>query len=160
MTYSLPYFGHTIADAAREIYQGEDLWVALGCFLNDWWCSENKERQDLIVEPPPPALTPEEIQWAAFCAATVEELCLRASLTVPEWADQQSYFLAKPWFYYPQPSQREWLLSTTPEPYKHRNIFVGGNVLDNKYELQNIFGSKPEWAGWTDEELQKYQPVE
>jgi hypothetical protein len=43
--------------------------------------------------------------------------------------------------------------------FKRRNIFVGDSVLDNKYELKDVFGSKPKWAGWTDEELQKYLPV-
>ncbi len=161
MIYSFPYFGHLITDAANEIYQGEDPWVALGCFLNDWWCPEGNERLDLIAEPPAPATTPEGKQWAAFCAAIVEELCVRASLACPAWTNQQDYFLADPWFYYPQPSQREWLLSTTPEPFKRRNIFVGGNVLDNKYELKDLFGfgSKPKWTIWSDEELEKYQPT-
>jgi hypothetical protein len=46
------------------------------------------------------------------------------------------------------------LLSTTPEPFKRRNIFVGGSVLDNKYELQHTFDTKPRWAMWSDQELQ------
>jgi hypothetical protein len=37
---------------------------------------------------------------------------------------------------------------------KRRNIFVGGSVLDNKYELQSLFGSKPKWVIWSDWELQ------
>ena len=156
MAYTLPYWGHSIADAAREIYQGEDPWVAIGCFLNDWWCPDGNEREKLIAEPPIPAATPEGRKWAAFCAATVEELCIRASLVSPAWTNQQDYFLAEPWFYDPQLSQREWLLSSTPEPFKRRNIFVGGGVLDNKYELKDLlgFGSKPKWAIWTDQELQ------
>lgn len=78
MAYTFPYFGHTVADAAREIYQGEDPWVALGCFLNDWWSSEGNKRISLINNPPLLAKTPEDKRWAAFCAATVEELCKRA----------------------------------------------------------------------------------
>lgn len=34
---------------------------------------------------------------------------------------------------------------STPEPYKRRNIFGGGSVLDNKYELKNIFVARPAW---------------
>ena len=157
MAYTFPYFGHTVADAAREIYQGENPWVAIGCFLNDWWSSENNERVKLVSDPPPPAITSDDKRWATFCAATVEELCKRASLASPAWANQREYFLAEPWFYYAQLSQREWLLSTTPEPYKRRNIFVGDNVLDNKYELKNIFPVRPAWEIWSDEELEKYK---
>ncbi len=57
--------------------------------------------------------------------------------------------------YYPQESQRDWLITTTPGPFKRRNIFVGGSVLDNKYELQQMFGSKPKWTVWSGQELQK-----
>jgi hypothetical protein len=145
---------HTIADAATQIYQGEDPWFALGCFLHDWWCYAVDYRQDLIAKPLPIATTPEGKRWAAFCAAIVEELCFRTSVPCPAWTSQQDYSLEQPWFYYPQPSQRDWLLSTTPEPFKRRNIFVGGNVLDNKYELQRQCCTKPRWAIWSDRELQ------
>jgi hypothetical protein len=160
MAYTFPYFGHSVADAAREIYQGEDPWVAIGCFLNDWWSSEEDKQASLISDPLPPSITLEGKRWAAFCAATVEELCQRASLISPAWTNKQEYFLVEPWFYYPQLSQREWLLSTTPESYKRRNIFVGDNVLDNKYELKKIFGSKPKWTIWSNEELEKYPFVD
>ena len=47
------------------------------------------------------------------------------------------------------------LSSLTPEPFQRRNVFVGGGVLDNKYELRQIYGSKPKWTVWSDEELQR-----
>ncbi len=154
MASSLPYPIHSIADAATQIYRGEKPWYALGNFLHDWWCYAVDYRQDLIAEPPATAPTAEGRRWAAFCAATVEELCFRTSFPCPAWTNQQDYFLEQPWYYYPQLSQRDWLLSTTPEPFKRRNIFVGGSVLDNKYELERIYGSKPRWTVWSDEELQ------
>jgi hypothetical protein len=154
MASPLPYPIHTIADAATQIYQGEDPWFALGCFLHDWWCDAVDYRQQLIAEPPTPGTTREGGRWAAFCAAVVEELCSRTDFPCPAWTDQQDYFLEHPWFYYPQRSQRDWLLLTTPEPFKRRNIFVGGSVLDNKYELQHLFGTKPRWTTWSDQELQ------
>ena len=154
MISPLPYPIHSVADAAAQIYQGEDPWYALGCFLHDWWCYAIDYRQDLIAEPPATASTPEGRRWVAFCAATVEELCSRTSFPCPAWINQHDYFLEQPWYYDSQLSQREWLLSTTPEPFKRRNIFVGGSVLDNKYELKHIFGSKPRWTIWSDQELE------
>jgi hypothetical protein len=156
--FSFPYPIHPITNAAAQIFQGEDPWFALGCFLHDWWTHTNDERPDLIATPPPPAITFEEKRWAAFCAAVVEELCLRTSLSSPAWTEQQDFFLPDPWFYdsQPSPSQREWLLSTTPESFKRRNIFVGGNVLDNKYELKDQFKARPAWEIWSDEELQQF----
>ena len=112
------------------------------------------QRQDLIAEPPASATTQEGRRWAAFCAAVVEELCFRTGFPCPAWTSRQDYFLEHPWFYYPQLSQRDWLLRTTPDSFKRRNIFVGGSVLDNKYELQQMFGSKSRWTPWSEQELQ------
>jgi hypothetical protein len=137
-----------------HIDQGEDPWLAIGCFLHDWWCYAVDHRQDLISEPLAPAVTPEGRRWAAFCAAVVEELCSRTLFSCPAWTRQQDYVLESPWYYFSQLSQRDWLLSTTPEPFKRRNIFVGGSVLDNKYELQRTFEAKPRWSMWSDQEIQ------
>jgi hypothetical protein len=154
MISPLPYPIHSIAEIATQIDQGEEPWFALGCFLHDWWCGAVDYRQELISEPPGPVTTPEGKRWAAFCAAVVEELCLRASLPCPAWTHLPDYILEFPWFYSSLLSQREWLLATSPEPFKRRNIFIGGSVLDNKYELQHTFDSKPGWSTWSDQELQ------
>ncbi len=155
MTSSFPYVHHSIANAFASITQGEDPWFALGCFLHDWWCYAVDARKDLIAEPPVFGTTLEEKRWSAFCAATVEELCFRTSFPSPAWTSEPDYILEHPWFYYSQPSQRDWLLSTTPVSFQRHNVFVGGSVLDNKYELQRIYGSKPRWTVWSDEELQR-----
>ncbi len=155
MASSFPYVHHSLADAFASIVQGEDPWFALGCFLHDWWCYAVDARADLIAEPPAFGTTLKEKRWAAFCAATVEELCLRTGFPCPAWTNQPDYVLDKPWFFDSKPSQRNWLLSTTPKPFQRRNVFVGGGVLDNKYELRQIYGSKPKWTVWSDEELQR-----
>jgi hypothetical protein len=159
MEVELPYPIHSIADAVARIDQGEDPWFALGCFLHDWWRYAADHRQDLISEPPTPAATQKGRRWSAFCAAVVEELCSRTSLPYPAWTQHQAYVLDHPWYYYPQLSQRDWLLATTPKPFKRRNIFVGGSVLDNKYELQRPTDAKPRWSMWSDQELQNLAGV-
>lgn len=154
MAISFPYPIHPIATVATQIDQGEDPWFAIGCFLHDWWHYVKDRRQELIDEPPPPASTQDGYRWIAFCAATVEELCMRTSFPYPAWIYQPEYVLDDPWFFSTQISQHDWLQATTPEPFRRRNIFPGGSVLDNKYELQNIFGSKPRWSIWSDQDLQ------
>lgn len=154
MASSLHYPIHPVADVAAQINQGEDPWFAIGCFLHDWWSDAVDYRQELIAKPPVPVATRQGKRWAAFCAAMVEELCSRTGFPCPAWTERQIYFLEQPWFYYSQLSQRDWLILTTPEPFKRRNIFIGGSVLDNKYELQHLFGSKPRWTTWSDQELQ------
>ncbi len=154
MATPLPYPIHSIAAAATQIDQGEDPWFAIGCFLHDWWSYAVDRRQELIGEPPSPPSTPDGKRWAAFSAATVEELCTRTSFPCPAWVHEPDYVLEDSWFFSSQGSQREWLLLTTPEPFRRRNIFVGGSVLDNKYELRHAFDSKPRWTIWSDEDLQ------
>lgn len=155
MATPLPYSSiHSVADAVVSVDQGEDPWFALGRFIHDWWCYAVDRRQDLINIPPAPTTTAEGKRWAAFLAATVEELCSRTSFPCPTWIYKQDYKLEYPWFHSPQLSQRDWLLSTSPEPFKRRNIFVGGSVLDNKYELQQTSHSKPRWSIWSDQDLQ------
>ncbi len=154
MATPLPYPIHPIAAAVAQIDQGEDPWFAIGCFLHDWWCYAKNYRQELISEPPLPASTRDGKCWAAFCAAAVEELCIRTSFPCPIWIHEPEYVLEDPWFFSSQVSQRHWLLSTTPEPFQRRNIFVGGSVLDNKYELQHTLDSKPRWSIWSDQDLQ------
>ncbi len=154
MISPLPYPIHTIAEAVTHISQGEDPWFALGSFLHDWWCDAKDHRQHLIAEPPALLTTVEGRRWAALCAAVVEELCSRTGFPCPAWINEQDSILEQPWFYPSQPSQRDWLLTTTPEPFRRRNIFIGGSVLDNKYERSQLFGSKPRWAVWSDQEIE------
>ncbi len=155
MATPLPYSIHSIADAVASIDQGEDPWFAFGCFLHDWWQYAAHYRHDLINVPPAPTTTVEGKRWTAFFAATVEELCSRSSFPCPVWVHKQDYKLEIPWFHSSQLSQRDWLLATTPEPFKKRNIFVGGSILDNKYELQQLSHSKPRWSTWSDQDLQE-----
>jgi hypothetical protein len=82
-------------------------------------------------------------------------LCRRTPLPCPAWVHQHAYPLEKSWFFSAEDAQQRWLLATTPEPFQRRNIFVGGSVLDNKYERQHLFGSKPRWSPWSDQDLQK-----
>jgi hypothetical protein len=154
MAMPLPYTTHSITEVVAQIDQGENPWVCLSSFLHDWWCYAIDHRLDLIRQPPSQPHTEEGKRWAAFCAATVEELCKRTSLPSPAWVNRPEYILETPWFYFAPMSQKDPFHSPTPEPFRQRNIFVGASVLDNKYELQQIFDSKPRWEMWSDEELQ------
>ncbi|HLZ62715.1 MAG TPA: hypothetical protein VKR06_37690 [Ktedonosporobacter sp.] len=155
MTTLLPYERYPISEAAAQMYQGEDPWYALGCFEHDWWCHADEHRAELIAEPPPQAHTQEEQRWAAFCAAVVEELCLRTNFPAPTWTKEPQYVLAEPWFYDQEEARRARLIETNLASFTRHNVFFGPTVLDNKYEFANTY-RKPGYVPlWTEEEMQR-----
>jgi hypothetical protein len=109
-----------MAVAYKEICQGEDPWIALGNFMNDWFDNMKDRREQLVTDPlrEPESPSTEAHQWAAFCAASVEWFCQRYGVPCPAWVQDPGYTLAEPWFYYPQEKLREWLIQQTPEPKK------------------------------------------
>lgn len=128
----------TISVAFRRICEGQQPWVALGDFLNYWFAYAKDRRSDLVAEPL--SAFPEGeyyLRWAAFCAASVEHLCHKYNVSCPAWVDDPKYVLPEPWYYHSQEDQREWLVSTTPEEFKKRNIYSGSSesMFANKWEL-------------------------
>ncbi len=125
---------HTMSVAFQEICEGVDPWVAIGNFLNYWWDYAKERRCDRVADPLPE--TPPEYQhWAAYCSASVEHLCRKYGEPCPQRVDDPKYVLAKPWYYHAKESVRNWLIITTPDEFKKRNIFSGNRMFLNKYEL-------------------------
>jgi hypothetical protein len=130
----------TIEVSFREICEGEDPWIPLGNFLNDFFGNYPERREELVRDPfqKPEDLTPDESRWAVFCAATVEHLCQKYAIPCPAWVNDPAYTLAEPWYYSlgaHKPSVRERLERETPEPFTRRNIYCGNRMFVNKYEL-------------------------
>jgi hypothetical protein len=67
----------TMALTYHEICQGEQPWVALGNFMNDWFDYAKGLRAELVATPIslPEPVNQETFRWAVFCAASVEYLC-------------------------------------------------------------------------------------
>lgn len=130
----------TMALTYREICDGEQPWVALGNFMNDWFDYARDRRARLVADPIslPESPHSEELRWAAFCAASVEWLCERYGIACPSWVYHSAYCLSEPWFDAPNahlPHLRERLIQRTPEPFARRNIYCGNRIFANKYEL-------------------------
>jgi hypothetical protein len=155
-----PYERYPIDEAVELIYQGEDPWYALGCFLHDWWCHGGEDRRGLITEQPKDPSTPQGIQWVAFCAAVVEELCLRTDTPFPNWIHSPQYVLSEPWYMSSPMAQSARLRETSPGPFKRRNIFVDSSVLDNKYEFAKTYSKPGVLPLWTEEEMQRLYTAE
>jgi hypothetical protein len=133
---------HTIAFAYREICEGQMPWVALGNFMNEWFDYSIDAREFLVTEdlPMPMMETQKTIQWAAFCAASVEFLCEKYQIDCPNWPFNPKYYLSEVWFSDPvpglvNPKVQEYIIGSTPQPYIRRNIYCGGRVFANKYDF-------------------------
>ncbi|GAC1393281.1 MAG: hypothetical protein NVS4B11_14630 [Ktedonobacteraceae bacterium] len=132
------YKWQTVAETFEQICKGEQLWVALGNFLNDWWYFSTDHRRELIETPIIPAPTPDLHYWAVFCAAMVEWLCEQDNVPCPTWTMKECYILPKPWFYDVGWSRRTNLLATTPAAFKRRNMFVGNRMFLGKRDLKAL----------------------
>lgn len=126
------YRYQTIAETFAQICKGEQPWIAIGNFLNDWWYYSVAYRSDLIRTPLVAAPDEQTHQWAVFCVAMVEWLCEEDDIPCPDWTRQERYILAKPWFLSEKWTSRALQLATTPAPFKKRNIFGGSRMLVRK----------------------------
>ena len=131
----------TIAEAFRDIRNGQDPWVALGDFSHDFFGNypDLDQRIGLVREPIelPEQPTLELRQWAAFCAASVEYLCCLAGIPVPAWVNTPQYTLAEPFYTSPlayKPRVRERLEREATEAFRQRNVFCSEREYANKYE--------------------------
>jgi hypothetical protein len=131
----------------QAICQGERPWVALGNLQNAWFDYARKQRAYLVADP---LVLPESpdlhtLRWAAFCASSVECLCLQYGVPCPSWVHHGAYALCEPW--YDSPSAdilhvRERLRQQTPEPFTRRNIFCGNRMLpppQHLYSPESLF---------------------
>jgi hypothetical protein len=133
----------TMKQTYQQIRDGDDPWVALGDFSHDWYgnYATPDERVALVAEP---VALPEESgqelrQWAAFCAASVEFLCLQAALPVPLWVNDPIYTLSLEEPFYTSPLAykarvRERLEREAPDAFKRRRVFCSERIYANKYE--------------------------
>lgn len=130
----------TMAFTYQEICQGEQPWVALGNFMNDWFDYKKERRSELVAMPLTLSepLTDELFRWAVFCTASVEYLCKRYEVSCPSWVRNSTYCLSEPWFDAPmahKPEVRGHLIQQTPEPFTRRNIYCGNRMFNNKWEV-------------------------
>lgn len=131
----------TFRRSYAQILTGEDPWIPLGNFMHQFFGYYKHLRPELVCEPieVPEHLSPEQFQWAVFCAASVEYLCKKYDLPCPEWALNPLYSLEDPWYYAigaDLPQVRQKLRQTTPEEFSRRNIFCGDRTYRNKYEYE------------------------
>jgi len=125
------YEPKAVTEAFAEIVAGKPPFVAAGDFLDDFRRATIEDRRRLVRDPLPtvPPKNQTLVRWAAFFAALVDQLCWESGIPAPGWVDNREYILSCPWFLIPASALRAWVLTTSPVPFKMRNIFCGDNVL-------------------------------
>jgi len=137
----------SMQDTYQQIVQGERPWTALGDFLNYWHCYASDQRALLIQDPLvlSHTITPNQLQWAAFCAASVEYLCARYDIPCPDWTNNPAYFLADAWFTglgASKPHVQARLREETLPPFSRRNIFCSPRAFSTKYDIASEVGQR------------------
>ncbi len=131
-TASSLYWWHryTSEESFQRILDGEDPWIAIGDFLDEWRREDVKDRGELVAVPLASSESFDHHQWAAFFSAMVEHLCIHDGLPIPAWVENERFVLEDPWFLYPGWRLTAWQLATTPPSFKKRNIFGGDRILN------------------------------
>jgi hypothetical protein len=110
---------------------GEDFYLLLGDFLDDFYRSDTSSCQRMIETRPNENDVKEQQVYSAFAAATAHKLANDRKLSVPAWVSEKQFYLGKPFFGgNAKGNLRWWFLYNSPSEFKHRNLFVCENVLE------------------------------
>ena len=141
----------TMAATFTAIQTGEDPWVALGNFSNEWFLYACDRREELVADAPASITATsldasDERRWLTFIAASTEYLCAQYTVACPLWASHSRYRLATPWYdvVYLDQEIQTWLGETTPEPFRRRNIYCGNTVFLDKRMVVNTLADQPD----------------
>jgi hypothetical protein len=121
---------YAILQAIERLGRGEDFYVALGDFLDEFYRQDRCTRQAMIDEGPQGRENVSR-EHAALFAASAHKLANDYGLAVPKWVMDKKYKLAgKPYFDCNATGNLRLLfMYKSPIEFKHRNLFVDENFL-------------------------------
>ncbi|MDR0306030.1 MAG: hypothetical protein LBI42_04230 [Chitinispirillales bacterium] len=120
----------TISQAVERLSRGENFYIVLGDFLDEFYRQDRVTRQAMIADEP---AIYENVsrEHAALFAASVHKLAGDYGLTVPDWVMDKKYKLTdKPYFdCNAKGDLRLLFMYKSPTEFKYRNLFVDENFL-------------------------------
>ena len=118
----------TARSISFEVLEDRDFYLCLGDFLDEFYCSDNNNRQAMINEAPEFSIPKENL---AYLASAVHKLANDYGIDVPNWVfEPQCYLRDKPFFgCNAKGNLRLLFMYKSPIEFKHRNLFVDENVL-------------------------------
>lgn len=111
----------TAAQTSTRIRAGEDSWLCLREFLDDFYAAGAADRAALL------AIRPEPVgdrRFDAYLAALAEHLAIRYDLPVPPWVNEPDRFLDQWWFPTAFKSLHALALVQSPASFRRRGIFI------------------------------------
>jgi hypothetical protein len=117
----------TLAEVARRRNKGEDLAPLLAEFLDTFYGALADAAAEPLVADEPERLPSTEEH--ALLGGVAEHLARRWGLAIPEWSNDPSRFLARPYFTSPLEGFKALLLAESPLAFRRRLIFTEAEPL-------------------------------
>lgn len=121
-----PYRPLTIQRVAMRIRTGEDPWLCIREFLDDFYAAGDDGRAALISNRPEPV---GDRRFDVYLAALAEHLALHHGVPVPAWVNKPGRFLEQWWFPTTFKSLHALALVQSPASFRRRGIFVDDTEL-------------------------------
>jgi len=116
--------GRLVAKAIRD---GEDPFIPIRDFVDDFNSADMDGRYGLCAEEPPLTGDP---RFDAYLAAMVELFSLRNGISPPAWVEGKARFLDQSWFREPREYFWPMALVQTPLPFRRRLVFIEESEFD------------------------------
>jgi hypothetical protein len=117
----------TLAEVARRRNNGEELAPLLAEFLDTFYGAlARADAQSLLADEPERVTRAEE---HAVLGAVAEHLARRWQLSIPEWTNDPSRFLRRPYFTSPLEGFKALLIAESPLAFRRRLIFTEAEPL-------------------------------
>ncbi len=151
----------TLAQTYHLLASGEGFRVAVGEFMNSFFLYYTRRRRGLLRAPIILTENPteQERRWAAFCAGAAEYLAGRYNLPCPAWIQaipplEQEWCISSQVVSCGVPEVLEEYRTSTPEPFRRRNVLCGDRVFMNHHR------SSREPGNWQDRRARLLKSLE
>jgi hypothetical protein len=117
----------TLVEVADHILEGADAGMEVKDFLHEFQATGS---QTMLQQKPPPlaGLVEKGVMLDAYLQALAVYLSVKIDMDPPGWT-QPAIQLPEPWFASPGAAIRNYLLLSSPSPFRSRNLFIDEDSL-------------------------------
>jgi len=130
----------TLAEVAQRRNGGEELGPLMAEFLDTFYGAVKSKRAQPLLAPEPQHLPSADEH--ALLGAIGEHLARRWNLIIPEWVNDPSRFLKRPYFTSPLEGFKALLIAESPLAFRRRLIFTEAEPFTPSH---NVLGKSAPW---------------